>query len=133
MQVGDFFNCLQFDDDFVIDYEILNVTAIQFDALVCHRQGYLASKRNRSYREFLAQTLLIGRLQQTRTECFMDFYRSTNDRAAQFVSLIGDEALGTSLRVLRVSVLVMKSISFPHGNRRTGKPAQSGDSKSQFF
>jgi len=72
------FDRLNFHNNEVVNHQIHAIAAIQLHAFVEDWKGDLTAERHLSLREFATQTLLICRLQQTRSQRAMHVYRVPN-------------------------------------------------------
>lgn len=70
---------LNFKNQHILDNQVEPIATIQLDAFVIDREWQLSLKRNSPQVQFVAKALLVGRLQQARTERTMYFDRGAND------------------------------------------------------
>jgi hypothetical protein len=71
----------------IFDEQIETITAIEFQSLVFDRERSLFFKWNLPQRLFLAQTFLVRRFQQTRTQHLVYLNRRANNYLGYFVYL----------------------------------------------
>jgi hypothetical protein len=76
---------LQLHDDYLFDDEVHAVAAVQSAALIDERQWNLPAENNASQGEFVSQTGLVSRLQETRSQSSMDFDGGPDDLVGQVV------------------------------------------------
>jgi len=86
MQRRNGISCFYFQYKFFVDENINSVTAVQFDSLIHHRQGYLSFKAQIAKTQFVAQALLIRRFQQTRPQMPVHFDCTCNYRLGKFIN-----------------------------------------------
>ena len=79
MQWQQAFDCLQFDDYFLGDYQIKTVAGIYMQPFVLDRQNQLADKAQITQTKLGTQTFLIRRLKQTWTQSTMYLDRCTDN------------------------------------------------------
>ena len=77
----------QFDDHAILDDNIEPVSTIQAQALVSHGQINLPRKRQSADVQFMAEALLVRRLQKTRPEFSVHINGGTNDCLSEFLLL----------------------------------------------
>ena len=70
MDGKNFLDCFQFHDQPIVDDQIHAVATIQFDRLVNDRKSHLAPKSNTAGLQFVAETLLVSRLQEPWTQSY---------------------------------------------------------------
>ena len=70
---------LHLDDDFVVDKHVQPIGGLQVRPVVDDRDRYLASDRVMLTLQFVRQTFLVHRLEQTRTDVRMNTKRRAND------------------------------------------------------
>ena len=83
MQREQLFDSLQFQNKLTTDHHIHPVSRLDPNSLVHHGKQNLALIGDASFPQFVAKSLLIGRLQQTRTKMPMHIHRQADNALAQ--------------------------------------------------
>lgn len=91
-------NRLQLDEELVLDQEVGAVLEIQAEVLVVDGDGNLAGEGNASQPQFVCQTALVHRLEQTRTERFVDLDGTANDLVRESATIDRHELRPLQLR-----------------------------------
>ena len=73
------FDCFDLEDDPAIDDQIDPIAAVEEHAFVLENERALILEREPAERKFAAQTCLVGRLQEARSEMAVDFDASSDD------------------------------------------------------
>ncbi len=77
------FKALQFQDQRILDDKACAISAVEANAFISHWQRHLSLKSEASEVQFLAETLLVGRLHRARAEFAMNFNSRADDPFSQ--------------------------------------------------